>query len=84
MFVLTTDTHRHIMRLRILFLLKREITNLFPLQIATDDNLNSSASIPLLYPHCLLCLKIITLLYKNIDCEQSLIRTRRILSEKAD
>ena len=54
------------MRVRILFLLKREITNWFPLQIATDDNLNSSASIPLLYPDCLLCLKIITLLYKNI------------------
>ena len=54
------------MRLRILFFLKREITNWFPLQIATDDNLNSSASIHLLYPDCLLCLKIITLLYKNI------------------
>ena len=54
------------MRLRILFFLKREITNWFPLQIATDDNLNSSSSIHLLYPDCLLCLKIITLLYKNI------------------
>ena len=54
------------MRMRILFLLKREITNWFPLQITTDDNLNSSASIPLLYPDCLLCLKNITLLYKDI------------------